>query len=122
MPINVQLTHPVFRKYLELTQDVIMFGRSIVLLAGMAVKRGRRFFLGGGRHSRFGRNNGRSGHRQHFARGHTARSSARPVATVPCRKCVCASAQHCTSLIQESGRALRQNGSLREGRVSFSDV
>src|ERR1700761_3430323 len=40
MPTNVQLTHPVPRKYLELTQDVIVFSLSIVLFAAMVVKLG----------------------------------------------------------------------------------
>jgi len=38
MLTNVQLTHPVPRKYLELTQDVIIFALTIVLFAAMVMK------------------------------------------------------------------------------------
>jgi uncharacterized membrane protein (DUF373 family) len=38
MALNVQPTHPVPRKYLELIQDVIVFGLCAVLFAAMAIK------------------------------------------------------------------------------------
>lgn len=34
----VQRTHPIPRKYLELTQDVIVFGLCVMLFVGMAIK------------------------------------------------------------------------------------
>jgi hypothetical protein len=36
--INVQQTHPTPRKYLELTQDVIVFGLCVMLFVSMAIK------------------------------------------------------------------------------------
>lgn len=38
MPVNVQLTHPIPRKYLELIQDVIVFGLCAILFAAMGIK------------------------------------------------------------------------------------
>jgi uncharacterized membrane protein (DUF373 family) len=38
MSVNVQLTHPIPRKYLELIQDVIVFGLCVVLFAAMGIK------------------------------------------------------------------------------------
>src|SRR4051794_5634372 len=38
MSVNVQLTHPIPRKYLELIQDVIVFGLCVVLFAAMSIK------------------------------------------------------------------------------------
>jgi uncharacterized membrane protein (DUF373 family) len=38
MPTSVQQTHPIPRKYLELTQDVIVFGLCVVLFLGMGLK------------------------------------------------------------------------------------
>jgi uncharacterized membrane protein (DUF373 family) len=38
MPVNVQLTHAQPRKYLELIQDVIVFGLCAILFTAMGVK------------------------------------------------------------------------------------
>jgi uncharacterized membrane protein (DUF373 family) len=38
MATKVQLTHPVPRKYLELIQDVIVFGLCVILFAAMGIK------------------------------------------------------------------------------------
>jgi uncharacterized membrane protein (DUF373 family) len=38
MPVNVQHTHPIPRKYLELIQDVIVFGLCAILFAAMGIK------------------------------------------------------------------------------------
>src|SRR5438552_2675587 len=38
MPVNVQLTHAIPRKYLELIQDVIVFGLCAILFAAMGIK------------------------------------------------------------------------------------
>jgi uncharacterized membrane protein (DUF373 family) len=38
MPTSVQYTHPIPRKYLELTQDVIVFGLCVVLFVAMGLK------------------------------------------------------------------------------------
>jgi uncharacterized membrane protein (DUF373 family) len=38
MPTSVQHTHPIPRKYLELTQDVIVFGLCVVLFVAMGLK------------------------------------------------------------------------------------
>jgi uncharacterized membrane protein (DUF373 family) len=38
MPVNVQITHPIPRKYLELIQDVIVFGLCAILFAAMGIK------------------------------------------------------------------------------------
>jgi uncharacterized membrane protein (DUF373 family) len=36
--VNVQYKHPIPRKYLELAQDVIVFGLCVMLLVAMAIK------------------------------------------------------------------------------------
>jgi uncharacterized membrane protein (DUF373 family) len=36
--INVQHTHPTLRRYLELTQDVIVLGLSVMLFVAMGIK------------------------------------------------------------------------------------
>jgi uncharacterized membrane protein (DUF373 family) len=38
MPASVQFTHPVTRKYLELIQDVIVFGLCAILFVAMGIK------------------------------------------------------------------------------------
>jgi uncharacterized membrane protein (DUF373 family) len=38
MPVNVQLTHPIPRKYLELIQDIIVIGLCVILFAAMGIK------------------------------------------------------------------------------------
>ncbi|MBV8827977.1 MAG: phosphate-starvation-inducible PsiE family protein [Acidobacteriaceae bacterium] len=38
MPVNVQLTHPIPRKYLELIQDIIVIGLCVILFAAMGMK------------------------------------------------------------------------------------
>lgn len=38
MAVNVQLTHSIPRKYLELIQDVIVFGLCAILFAAMGIK------------------------------------------------------------------------------------
>ncbi|HEX4166429.1 MAG TPA: phosphate-starvation-inducible PsiE family protein [Bryobacteraceae bacterium] len=38
MPANVQLTHPIPRKYLELVQDVIVFGLCALVFSAMGIK------------------------------------------------------------------------------------
>jgi uncharacterized membrane protein (DUF373 family) len=36
--VNVQYTHPIPRKYLELVQDIIVFGLCIILFVAMGIK------------------------------------------------------------------------------------